>query len=130
MPSRILIIGSSLFLLIVVLFFCWHFFLSIYEVKFKHNFTDHQLLVDNTYQIKCVGLNSIGWEINYRNLACEFIISSGGDLIKIIDSPEENTFTFSTLSPGEVIIIINSKYSLNPTRYKLKTIEKRIGHEN
>ncbi len=115
---------SSIFILIVILFFCWHFLFSIYEVKFKHNFPDKRLLVDNSYEIKCIGLNSIGWEITYRNLDCNFIVQSGSDLIKINNSKDANQFNFKTLATGELVIEVNSHYSFNPTRYKLIIAEQ------
>lgn len=114
-----MILISSIFALIVVLFFCWHFFLSIYEVKLKHNFPDKSLIVENSYEINCVGLNSVGWEIKFRNLECDFIVKSGSDLIKVNIGNDENKFNFTTLASGELEIEVNSQYSFNPTRYKL-----------
>lgn len=109
---------SSIFALIVVMFFCWHFFLSIYEVKLKHNFPEKSLLVENSYEINCVGLNSVGWEIKFRNLDCRFTVQSGNHLIKVNIGNDENKFNFTTLAAGELAIEVNSQYSFNPTRYK------------
>lgn len=114
-----MILISSLFILVVISFFCWHFIFSIYEVKLKNNFSDKRLVVDNNYEINCVGLNSLGWEIKYRNLDCNFMVQVGSDLIKINNGKKENNFSFSTLASGELVIEVNSLFTLNPTRYKL-----------
>lgn len=124
MSSKFVIIISSIIILVICLFLCWHFIFSIYEVKYKHNYPNEKLVIDNNYKIKCVGLNSFGWEIDYRDLGTTFTIITGSKLIKIDEISEQNQFSFSPIFAGEISIEVNSKFSLNPTLYKLQIVEK------
>lgn len=126
MSGRILIYILSFFFFALVLFFCWHFLLSIYEVKYKTNFKSDVLVIDNEYFIKCVGLNSLGWEINYRNLNCNFNIISGDELIRIEKSKDKNEFIFIPKSAGKLVIQTNSQLSLNPSQFNLKIINDTL----
>ena len=119
MSGRILIYSISALILILLLFFCWHFLLSIYEVKYKTNFENDVLALNNEYFIKCVGLNSLGWEINYRDLKCDYTVISGIELIRVEKTKNNNEFIFVPHSAGKIVIQANSVLSLNPSEYKL-----------
>lgn len=126
MPGRILIYILSVFSIIVILFFSWHFLISIYEVKYKTNFKNDILVVNNKYSIKCVGLNSLGWEIDFRDLKCSFKVNSGNELIRVEQTKNRNEFIFIPFSPGQLVIQSNSELSLNPSEYKLKILQHNI----
>jgi hypothetical protein len=120
MSGKIVIYILSVFLFVVILFFWWHFLLSIYEVRYKTNFNNDVLSLNNQYSIKCVGLNSLGWEINYRDLKCNFTIISGNDFIRVEKTKNKNEFIFIPHSSGKLIIQTNSEFSLNPSEYHLE----------
>ncbi|MCW8849121.1 MAG: hypothetical protein OQJ81_04005 [Melioribacteraceae bacterium] len=112
------------------MFFCWHFLVSIYEVRYKTSFKSDALTLNNQYFIKCVGLNSLGWEINYRDLKCNFTVISGNELIRVGKTISKNEFIFIPLSAGQLIIQANSQLSLNPSEYKLEILNSTVNNEN
>ena len=114
-----LIYVISLSISALILFFSWHFLLSIYEVKYETNFKTDSLTLNTSYKINCVGLNSLGWEIQFRDLKCNFKVISGNNIVKIEDTTHNNEFVFTTLSAGIVDIKADSEFSLNPSEFKL-----------
>ena len=122
MSGRIVIYILSVFLFTVILFFCWHFLLSIYEVRYKTNFNNDLIAINNQYSIKCVGLNSLGWEIDFRDLKCSFTVISGNELIRFEKTKNKNEFIFSPHFVGLLIIQSYSEFSLNPSEFKLKIL--------
>jgi len=130
MSGKILIYSLSVFIFAILMFFCWHFLVSIYEVRYKTSFKSDALTLNNQYFIKCVGLNSLGWEINYRDLKCNFTVISGNELIRVGKTISKNEFIFIPLSAGQLIIQANSQLSLNPSEYKLEILNSTVNNEN
>ena len=118
---------NALLLLIIGLIFSfliWHFFLSIYEVKY---FSPSKILiVDTEYKIKCVGLNALGWKITFRNLDCRFVLENDEKKIEFLASDQQNQALFLTKIIGDVIIYADSKYSLNPTLFKFTITDNKV----
>ena len=114
-----LIYVISLSISALILFFSWHFLLSIYEVKYKTSFKTDSLTLNTSYKINCVGLNSLGWEIQFRDLKCNFKVISGNNIVKIEDTTHNNEFVFTPHSAGIVVIQADSEFSLNPSEFKL-----------
>ena len=119
MNGRMLIYVISLSISALILFFSWHFLLSIYEVKYKTSFKTDSLTLNTSYKINCVGLNSLGWEIQFRDLKCNFKVISGNNIVKIEDTTHNNEFVFTPHSAGIVVIQADSEFSLNPSEFKL-----------
>lgn len=112
-----------LIIIIIFSFLIWHFFLSIYEVKY---YPPSEILVINTeYKIQSVGVNALGWEIKFRNLECNFVIDKEENKIEFLKSDYQNQALFLTKSAGEITIYADSKYSLNPTPLKFTITDNK-----
>ena len=113
-----------LFVIVFLLSFIgWHFFLSIYEVKFELSAAQSDIYSNSEYSIKCVGLNSLGQEIRFRDLECNFHLNEGEELVQILSTEDSNHFMFEALKAGSISILANSKYALNPTKIKYTVIK-------
>lgn len=119
MNGKMLIYIISLSLSAFILFFSWHYLLSIYEVRYKTSFKNDSLTLNTSYSIKCLGLNSLGWELEFRDLKCNYKVISGNNYIKIDEITHKNEFVFTPHSSGLVVIQANSEFSLNPSKFKL-----------
>lgn len=122
MVQKRLIIIISISSVIVLSFFVWHFIISIYEVRYVYDFHPNELSVNSEYCIDIVGINSLGWEIKYRNLDINFEIELGKENIEIFEY--QNKICFLTKNPGDFSILLFPVYSLNPTLIKGKIINK------
>ena len=117
-----MILRSKLTILVsIILFFIsslliWQFLLSIYEVKFRYDFDPKNLKLNKIYKIECVGINSVGWELTFRDtkFICNF--DKGESKINTFPNPDKNILYFSLIEKGELKITLNSKFSLNPTK--------------
>jgi hypothetical protein len=123
MAPRILTTIILFAIVLVVSFSGWHLLLSIYEVKFNFSDKENNLIRNSEYSIKCVGLNSLGWEIRYRDLECSYQFEEGQDLVEILSTEDSNHLIFKTKGKGSLTILANSKYALNPTKFKYSVIE-------
>jgi len=124
MVTRTLTAIVSIFIIFLLSFLIWHFFLSIYEVKYLYEFPGDKLRLNSEYYIECVGLNSLGWEIKYRDLENKFEIQNGVELIELLNSKLKNQFLFIPKRTGNFTLIASSKYSLNPTQFNFTIIDK------
>ncbi len=109
---------TSLILVLVFLlsFFIWHFFLSIYEVKFNTSVNGSILNCNSELTIKTIGVNSLGWELPFRTIESKVEIIDGNDLIELFQF--ENSIVVKTLSTeGQFTIKVIPKLSLNPTQF-------------
>ena len=104
-------------------FIVWHFFISIYEVKYHVKFPSDHLTLNSDYYIQFVGLNSLGWEISFRDLEINIKLENEDKVIEILDSKRKNIFRFRTKRIGDFTFLASSKYSLNPTRFAF-TVKK------
>lgn len=119
MNGRILIYFISLSISALILFLSWHFLLSIYEVRYNTSFKSDSLILNTSYKINCVGLNSLGWEIRFRDLNCIYKVISGNSIVNIEETTHPNEFVFTPHSTGIVVIQANSEFSLNPSEFTL-----------
>lgn len=105
-----------------VVFFVWHYLFSIYEVKIIYDFNNRNLKMKKNYCVKCVGLNSFGHQLSFRDLDCQFNIIQGAEIIKSNKS-EQNKFCFTPITYGKIVLEINSKFSLltNQLSFFVKT---------
>lgn len=124
MIKKLIILLSSLFVLFLLSFIAWHYLLSIYEVKYNLLFDQDKMFMNRTYCISSIGYNAFGWEIGFRNLGTNVIIENGKELVDILDSEDRNKICFRPLSSGEFSIIVNSKYSLRPSKFNFIINEK------
>lgn len=122
MVNKTLTVSIFIVFSLLALFFIWHFLLSIYEVKFILSPESGFLNKNQNYEIEAVALNSLGWEIRFRDLYCEYQILEGSDLIEV-KTTSQNKFKLIAKSVGKVNILANSKYSLNPSIIKLSIEE-------
>ncbi len=125
MFKKIVIIISGIIGLAVVIFFVWHFLLSIYEVKFYNNFPDKNLEANSKYYLLCSGINSFGWRLNWRDINPSINILEGDSLVEI-KKVSNNKYEFLTgEGEGSFTFEISSAFSLNPTRFTLHIIQKQ-----
>jgi hypothetical protein len=109
-----LITTFVLIFLTISVFLIWHFFFSIYEVKFIPNFDGTNLKASTNYKIEYYGINSFGQKLTFRQIPIKFEIVEGKNLIEKIDSSTKNQFSFITkLDSGIVKFQLSSQYSLN-----------------
>ena len=114
-------------LLIIVLvfllsFFVWHFFLSIYEVKFNTSVEGSILKCNSEIIIKTIGVNSLGWELPFRKIESKVEIIDGKDLVEL--SQLENSIKIKTLNTeGKLAIKASPNLSLNPTKFSYKIVK-------
>ncbi len=113
-----------LFVIVFLLSFIgWHFFLSIYEVKFELSAAQSDIYSNSEYSIKCVGLNSLGQDIRFRDLECNFQFKEGQELVELLRTEDSNHLLFKTIKAGRISILASSKYALNPTKLKYTVIK-------
>lgn len=114
----------TLFIIILLLllsFFLWHFFLSIYEVKFDTSVDGSTLNCDSELTIKTIGVNSLGWELPFRTIISKVEISNGQGLFNL--SEDENLIKIKTFgNEGEFSIKVIPELSLNPTKFSYKIV--------
>lgn len=122
MVNKTLIASIFIGLSLIAIFLIWHFLLSIYEVKFIAKPEVVNLKQNQKFQIEAVALNSIGWEIRFRDLECEYQIVEGIELVEIKKS-KNNFFDILAKDIGEIKILANSKYSLNASFIKINVIK-------
>jgi hypothetical protein len=120
MAQKILTTIILLAIIFLVSFISWHFLFSIYEVKFNVSAVENKLNRNSEYNIECIGLNSFGWEIRYRDLECSYQFEEGQDLVEILR--DSNHLIFKTKRKGSLTILANSKYALSPTIFKFIVI--------
>ena len=118
--SKKLTLLISIIALFIITFFSWHYLFSIYEVKFKYEFNPSELKTNQSYKICAVAINSLGWNLKFRELGLSHKIINGKNIVEISNIPEYNSINFKVLNFGEFILELNSKFSLNATRFKLK----------
>ena len=105
-----------LVLLFVISFLIWHFFLSIYEVKYKSIPDTLNVKCNSEIRIKIIGINSFGWELPFRKIKSKVEVLKGSDLIEL--SEEKNKIIIKTLSEeGEVLIKIKPELALSATEF-------------
>ena len=96
----------------------WQYVLVVYEVRI--DVTPNQLFADNTSSctIKVVPLNSFGRVAPFRSASAKFEIESGEDLIIVLEKNEkEGMLKIQALNnEGELVIFVNSKLSLLPSK--------------
>ena len=119
--KKLLIWVFSILGVLLLSLLIWHFIFSIYEVKYVYKFDPSSLKVGEEYHVECIGLNSLGWEINYRDLHFEYKILAGKELIDQLNKLKRNILRIRFIKNGEVKIQLNSKYALNPTILILNT---------
>ncbi len=108
-------------LVFLLSFFVWHFFLSIYEVKYNTSVVGSILKCNTELTIKTIGVNSLGWELPFRTIESKVEIIDGKDLIEF--SQTKNSIIIKTLSTeGKFEIKVIPKLSLNPTKFSYKIV--------
>ena len=115
-----LIASISIVVLIITLIFIWLIFFSIYEVKYIYDFNPSELNINTEYCIECVGINSLGQKISYRELDFNIILEDAEDKIELIGDNSKNIICFKTVNTGMCSFLITSKYSLNPSPLNVK----------
>ena len=118
LKSKLTILFSTIAVFIIS-FFTWYFVYNIYEVKYSYDFDPSKLESNVIYTIKCIGVNSLGWEIKLRDSKFSYSVDEGINIIKIFPSPDKNSLHFSLIDKGQVRITLNSEYALNPTKILL-----------
>jgi len=107
--------------LLLLSFFVWHFFLSIYEVKYEKSIEGNEIVSNSELTIETIGVNSLGWELPFRTIISKVEIKSGKDLIKL--SQNNNSIKINILgNVGEFSIIVIPKLSLYPTKFSYKIV--------
>ncbi len=111
-------------ILVIASFIIWHFFFSIYEVKFSTNVNGHKLLVNSNYYIELLGINSFGNGLEFRRINPQFEIIKGDGIINDCKI-QKNKLTFHTTSKiGYISFLIKTDYSLNPLIFNFSVISK------
>ena len=123
MVKKPLIIIISIVVLAVVSIFTWLIFFSIYEVKYIYDFNPSELNINTKYCIECVGINSLGQKISYRELDFNIILEDAEDKIELIGDNSKNIICFKTFNTGKCSFLITSKYSLNPSPLNIQIKE-------
>ena len=123
MVKKPLIIIISIVVLTVVSIFTWLIFFSIYEVKYIYDFNPSELNLNTEYCIECVGINSLGQKISYRELDFNIILEDAEDKIELIGDNSKNIICFKTFNTGKCSFLITSKYSLNPSPLNIQIKE-------
>lgn len=123
MVKKPLIIIISIVVLAVVSIFVWLIFFSIYEVKYIYDFNPSDLNINTEYCIECVGINSLGQKISYRELDFNIILEDAEEKIELIGDNSKNIVCFKTVNTGECSFLLTSKYSLNPSPLNIQIKE-------
>ena len=118
-----LIASISIVVLIITLIFIWLIFFSIYEVKYIYDFNPTKLEVNTKYCIECIGVNSIGQKIRYRDLNFGITLQSAENNVELIGNSDNNKICFKTIKIGETLLLLSSKFSLNPTPLNIEIID-------
>ena len=115
---------AIVFATLIILFFTWHYMLSIYEVRYKYNFNPNKISINKTYCIECVGINALGWELSFRDLYlnCKTLGEIESDKMQL--KIDKNKICFQINRIDDFELLFSSKYSLNPTKLVLSAIEK------
>jgi len=122
MEKKTLVISIIIILFFLLSFFIWHFFLSIYEVKYNTSLEGSTINCNSELTIKTIGINSFGWELPFRKIESKVKILERDELIVL--SQYENSIVIKTLSTeGEFTIKIVPNLSLNPTKFKYKIVQ-------
>jgi hypothetical protein len=79
------------------------------------------MLLDKVYKLECVAVNSLGWDLKFRDCKLSCKIEKGEGMMDILPNSENNILYFSLTGKGEIRILLNSKYSLNPTIISLNS---------
>lgn len=111
----------SLLLFIFLIFFIWYFYFNIYEVEFASDFSPPELELNKIYKIQSIGINALGMRLKFRDTDLTYRIEKGDSLIKIHSSSDKNSLIFSLVDYGEIEILIDSKFSLNPSKIRLSS---------
>ena len=115
MLKSILIPILILVLVIALSLVVWHFFFSIYEVKYSLNFSNNSIKTNSKFVIESYGLNSLGQKLGWRKINNSVKILEGDEFVKEILVSKQNQIIFLTNSnTGKIILKVESKFSLNP----------------
>ncbi len=119
MVKKTLFTLFAIVLIFLLSFFIWHFFLSIYEVKYEPSVNEKELKCNSEISIQTVGINSFGWELPFRKIKSKVEIIEGNDLIKL--TRKNNFIIIKTLNKeGKFIIKVLPEFSLNPTEFTFR----------
>lgn len=125
MAKRILITVFTILSVIILSFFVWHFFLSVYEVKIEYVSDSKELSYNSTIYINCIAVNSLGWHLVYRDTQSKLNIQEGHNLITVHNSNEKNEFVLKTKTePGNFVLRISSKLAFSPTTFAFTISDK------
>ncbi|MFZ1290705.1 MAG: hypothetical protein WAR79_11485 [Melioribacteraceae bacterium] len=113
--KNIIVIFSIVIFATIFSFLIWHYFFSIYEVKFLPNFKNSILKTNSEYFIEFYGINSFGQKLSFRKIEIEFEFLEGKELISEENIIQNKLCFSSNEREGKIVIKINSKFSLNPT---------------
>ncbi len=122
--KKTLITLITIVLLFLLSFFVWHFFLSIYEVKYKFPFNEAEVKCNSEISIQTAGINSFGWELPFRKIRSKVKITEGNDLIKL--TQKGNFIIIKTLGKeGKFVIEVLPEFSLNPTEFAIRIVNMK-----
>lgn len=115
MLKSILIPILILVLVIALSLVVWHFFFSIYEVKYSLNFSNNSIKTNSKFVIESYGLNSLGQKLGWRKINNSVKILEGDEFVKeILVSKQNQIIILTNSNTGKIILKVESKFSLNP----------------
>ena len=121
MVKSTLLTSLIIVLLLLLSFFVWHFFLSIYEVKYKSSIEGNVVTCNSELIIETIGVNSLGWELPFRTIISKVEITNGQDLFNL--SQDKNSIKIKILdNEGDFSIKVIPMLSLNPTKFSYKIV--------
>jgi hypothetical protein len=91
-------------------------------VKYKYDFEPNNIKTNTEYSITCIAVNSLGWEISFRNLNFSVTVESGNEFIELGNADRKNTKVFMLLKAGTTVLRLDSDFSLNPTKITLISV--------
>ncbi len=123
MFSKILVFFLSTIAVLILVFFAWHYFLSIYEVRIIVSQNSDEIKVGDCLSIKAIPVNSFAWALNFRNTKIKLKILNGKSLIQKVENSDKNCIKVLAIKKGNISLVVNTDFSLRSTKLNFTIVE-------